>query len=45
MKKRRVVADEAPAKPVKEHANGGQSIGAVIGRKRKERKAAKKGGK
>jgi nucleolar protein 4 len=45
MKKRRVVADETPAKPVKEHANGGQSIGAVIGRKRKERKAAKKGGK
>ncbi|KAG2346457.1 hypothetical protein BDR05DRAFT_1057578 [Suillus weaverae] len=46
MKKRRVAADETPAKPVKEeHANGGQSIGAVIGRKRKERKAAKKGGK
>jgi nucleolar protein 4 len=45
MKKRRIAADETPAKPVKEHANGGQSIGAVIGRKRKERKAAKKGGK
>ncbi|KIK45750.1 hypothetical protein CY34DRAFT_801216 [Suillus luteus UH-Slu-Lm8-n1] len=46
MKKRRVAADDTPAKPVKEeHANGGQSIGAVIGRKRKERKAAKKGGK
>ncbi|KAG1874811.1 hypothetical protein F4604DRAFT_721139 [Suillus subluteus] len=46
MKKRRVAADEPPAKPVKEeHANGSQSIGAVIGRKRRERKAAKKGGK
>ncbi|KAG1856327.1 hypothetical protein DFJ58DRAFT_784524 [Suillus subalutaceus] len=46
MKKRRVVADEPPAKPVKEeHGNGSQSIGAVIGRKRRERKAAKKGGK
>lgn len=46
MKKRRVAADDTPAKPVKEElANGGQSIGAVIGRKRKERKAAKKGGK
>lgn len=46
MKKRRVAADETPAKPVKEeHANGGQSIGAVIGRKRKERKAAKKSAK
>jgi len=45
MKKRRIAADETPAKSVKEHANGGQSIGAVIGRKRKERKAAKKGGK
>ncbi|KAG1853295.1 hypothetical protein C8R48DRAFT_723513 [Suillus tomentosus] len=46
MKKRRVAADEAPAKPVKEgHANGGQGIGAVIGRKRKERKAAKKSAK
>ncbi|KAG2046694.1 hypothetical protein BDR06DRAFT_964750 [Suillus hirtellus] len=46
MKKRRVAADEAPAKPGKEeHANGGQSIGAVIGRKRKERKAAKKSAK
>lgn len=46
MKKRRVAADEAPVKPVKEErANGGQGIGAVIGRKRKERKAAKKSAK
>ncbi|KAG2125689.1 hypothetical protein DEU56DRAFT_824551 [Suillus clintonianus] len=46
MKKRRVTTDEAPAKPVKEeHATSGQRIGAVIGRKRKERKAGKKGGK
>ncbi|KAG1813670.1 uncharacterized protein BJ212DRAFT_1482567 [Suillus subaureus] len=46
IKKRRVAADETPAKPVREeHANDGQSIGAVIGRKRRERKAAKKGGK
>ncbi|KAG2151570.1 uncharacterized protein EDB93DRAFT_1103019 [Suillus bovinus] len=46
MKKRRVATEEIPAKPVKEeHASGGQNIGAVIGRKRKERKAAKKGGK
>lgn len=46
VKKRRIAADETPAKPVKEeHVSGGQSIGAVIGRKRKERKAAKKGRK
>ncbi|KAG1745626.1 hypothetical protein EDB19DRAFT_1632174 [Suillus lakei] len=46
MKKRRVATDKTPAKPVKEEqAKAGQHIGAVIGRKRKERKATKKGGK
>lgn len=46
MKKRRVAADEPSVKPVREeHANDSQGIGAVIGRKRRERKAAKKGGK
>ncbi|KAG0702628.1 hypothetical protein DFH29DRAFT_830161 [Suillus ampliporus] len=45
-KKRRVVIDQTPPKPVEEEqAKAGQHIGAVIGRKRKERKSAKKGGK
>jgi len=46
LKKRRVAIDQTPAEPVKEEqAKSGQRIGAVIGRKRKERKAAKKGGR
>ncbi|KAH7926597.1 RNA-binding domain-containing protein [Leucogyrophana mollusca] len=43
-KKRRLSSSDTKSRPPKEESDPGQHIGSVIGRKRKQRKAGKKGG-